>query len=355
MEEVVDSDQLQRETRLSELQKIHAEKEVEVRNKREQLKRELENVGAAEDETMKARVQLAVSIYTEFQREFQRMKSEHRMLVGKLAEAKKTYGELQDVEIPEADVVLLLNNNPVYRDLKSRIAMLAGIDRIHNIAAAPGTKEPAGFGRTKAELEAAKAQLQELEDHSRDLVRGAKRIALKAEISHLESQVDIAAGQIAAFEKEVEKKANEADAVGQEFDHRTNGEGRRGKHRTGPANVAEEQERLRVELRSRPRVTVLGGHPKKAADVPESETRGGIRLMFIFGGSLLAMFVPAVGIVVWDLRKERVNCANDVSKRLRIPVIGAVPMIPATIMRRLGDSTRKSQVWNCGLRNRSTA
>ena len=214
---------------------------------------------------------------------------------------------MQDAEIPEADVVLLLNNNPVYRDLQSRIAMLAGIDRIHNIAAAPGTKEPAGFGRTKAELEAAKAQLQELEDHSRDLVRGAKRIALKAEISHLESQVDISTGQIAAFEKEVEKKANEADSVGKSSVAAQMAKADVENIERVLRSVAEEQERLRVEIRSRPRVTVLGGDPKKAADVPESETRGGIRLMFIFGGSLLAMFVPAVGIVVWDLRKERVN------------------------------------------------
>ena len=70
-----------------------------------------------------------------------------------------------------------------------------------------------------------------------------------------------------------------------------------------------------------------------------------LRFVFIVFGSLLAMFLPAVGIVVWDLRKERINSASDVSKRLKIPVIGAVPLIPATVMRRLGDATRRSQIW----------
>ena len=78
--------------------------------------------------------------------------------------------------------------------------------------------------------------------------------------------------------------------------------------------------------------------------MPEHAVRDFRWLMIVFG-SLLAMCLPAVGIVVWDLRKERVNSTHDVAKRLKIPVIGAVPMIPATVMRRLGDSTRKSQLW----------
>ena len=229
MAEFGDIDRVKQEHRLAELQRIHSEKEVEVRRKREELKQEFQNAGGLDEEGMRARTQLAISTYAEFQREFQRMKSEKRVLDGKLTDAKKTLADLQEAEIPEADVVMLLNNNLVYRDLKSREAMLTAIDRVHNYAAAPGTKEPAGFGRTKAELEAAKAQIQELEDHSRDMVRGAKRIALKTEINHLESQVDVAAGQIAAFEKEVEKKSHRRRRRREEYDHRANGEGRRRK------------------------------------------------------------------------------------------------------------------------------
>ena len=122
--EVVNFEQQQQQKRLTELQKLHAEKEIEVRNKREQLKRELENIGAGDDQTMRARTELAVCVYLDFQREFQRMKLEHRTLVGKLAEAKQTYGELQDVEIAEAEVLSLLYGDPVYHDLRSRLANL---------------------------------------------------------------------------------------------------------------------------------------------------------------------------------------------------------------------------------------
>ncbi len=108
--------------------------------------------------------------------------------------------------------------------------------------------------------------------------------------------------------------------------------------------VAEEKERLRVELGSKSRVAKLGDQNAPAA-IPENASNFRLRIMFTVVFSLLAMFLPAAGIVVWDLRKERINSAHDVSKRLNIPVIGAVPMIPATVMRRLGDTTQRSQIW----------
>ena len=70
------------------------EKEDEVRAKRNQLKRELEAIGAGDDEQVRARGQMAVQMYAEFQREFQRMRSEHRILLGKLQDAKRAMKEL---------------------------------------------------------------------------------------------------------------------------------------------------------------------------------------------------------------------------------------------------------------------
>ncbi|MEI8373570.1 MAG: AAA family ATPase [Planctomycetota bacterium] len=343
MNEVVNYDRQQRRDRLSDLQQISAEKENEVRTKREQLKRELENIGAGDDQTMVARSTLAVSMYAAFQQQFQGMRSEHRVLLGRLQEAKRTLAELATAEIPETEVVVLLNSNPIYRDLQSRLTFLEGLSRLHMEAAAPGTKQPVGFARSKAELESAKAQLLTLEQKSTEQVRGAKRIELEREVHRLESRVDISTGQVAAFEKEVERKGNEADSVGRSSVAAQMARAEVDNIERILHGVAEERERLRVELKSAPRVAVLGDRNAPAA-IPENEMRD-LRSAFIALGSLFAMFVPALGMVVWDLRKDRINTSSDVSKRLKIPVIGAVPMIPAMAMRRLGDATRRSQIW----------
>ncbi len=95
MNEVVNNERQQRRDRLSELQQISAEKENEVRNKREQLKRELETIGAGDDETRcRPEHSWPCNMYAEFQREFQRMRAEHRVLLGKLKDAKRALEEL---------------------------------------------------------------------------------------------------------------------------------------------------------------------------------------------------------------------------------------------------------------------
>jgi len=267
MNEVVDVGRQTRRERLSELQQIGAEKEIEVRNKREQLKRELESLGVGDDQTMAARTQLAMNMYAEFQREFQKMRSENRMLIGKLKEVQVELKSLPDSEIPEVEVVTLLNNNPMYRDLQSRLAVLESSD-FNTDTATSGTKPPPGLARTQAELSRVKARLQKLETDTRDQVRGARRIALERDLHRSETQVEISAQQLRAFEKEVEKKANEAESVGRSSIAIQMARADVESIERILRNVADERATLRVELRARNRVRVLGDQNAPAA-VPE--------------------------------------------------------------------------------------
>jgi capsular exopolysaccharide synthesis family protein len=342
MKEVVYNDKRQRQIRLDQLEQVSAAKGEEVRNKREQYKQQLENIGAPDDQTAATKIQLATSMYAEFQREFQGMKAQQRTLLGKIIETNKALAEVKETEIPETEVVMLLNNNPMYRDLQSRLAILEGMDRVHTYAIAPGTKEPPAYGRTKADLESTKAQVQKLKQDSIDMVRDARRIELKRELSRLEAEAATVADQVRSFEKEVEEKKKYAENVGkisvaiqmqraeiENIDRLLQ-------------SVDEERQRLRVEVDSPPRVTTFGDPP---AATPETEASARLRYIFILAGTLFATLMPAVGIAVWDLRKERINTTRDVSKRLNIRVMGAIPMIPAKVMRRLGDSTKASQIW----------
>src|SRR5271166_4098834 len=103
MSEVVDRDQQNRRDRLDELMKISAEKENDVRTKREQLKHELENIGAPDDQTAATKIQLAASMYAEFQREFRGMQARHRDLLGKLQMANNAQAGMRDFEVPEIE------------------------------------------------------------------------------------------------------------------------------------------------------------------------------------------------------------------------------------------------------------
>jgi len=342
MKLVIDAERERREKRLDELQKLHVQKENDVRKKREDLKQDEDKMGVADERGMQTQTQLAVTMYTDFQREFTRMKGEQRNLAGKLKEATRALEELEadqtGAEVPEVEVAVLLNQNPIYRDLQAQIAVLSGISRIHSSNIAQGTKIPSGFNRTQMQFEGAQAQLEALREQTRKMVRDSKLITLRHEKSHYQSELEITTGQLTAFEKQVEQKREAAESAGRITISaqmaRTDLESLdRILH-----NLAEEEENVRVELKSAPRVTAY------SAELPEHEARG-FRDLFIALGMVFGMLVPAAGIVAWDLRKQRVNSTHDVSKRLRIPVIGAVPRIPTTVMRRLGDASPKSQIW----------
>ena len=267
MEVVVDTDRLKRQIRLNGLDKIHAEKEKEVRDKREQLKREQEAIGAADEQTMAARTELAVGMYFEFQRELQRMRSEQRTLVGKLQETTKALEEMQadmtGSEIPELEVVSLLNGDPMYRDLRSHLAILE-TNRLRANAAAPGTKQPLGHDEIKAEYDGTQAQLEKLHEQTRKMLHDAKLLALKQEKNRLQNEVDISREQIALSEKEVDKRKEGADNPGRSSISAQMAKADVENIERILRDVAEEQEHLRVELKSASRVTPI------LADVPES-------------------------------------------------------------------------------------
>ena len=213
--------------------------------------------------------------------------------------------------IPETEVVMLLNTNPMYRDLQSRITMLEQMKQIHdNASAGPRRRSPPRFTSDPGGLRFGEGTTRKLGSRvSRTWSATPSASGWSRRSAAWKASWRSPPRQLAAFEKEVEKKANEADNVGR-------GSVNIQMERAEVENierilrgVAEEKERLRVELNAPDRVKVLGD-PNAPAAVPENEARELSRYLFIVFGSVLAMLVPGVGIVVLDLRKERINSAE---------------------------------------------
>ena len=307
------------------------------------MKRDLENIGVGDEQNVASRTSLAQNMYVEYQRQFLAMKSENRMIRGKHQEA---LAALQTCKQPRSRRSRWLRSSttiPCTTTCKpaSRLLELES-NRLHTSAGTAATEGP----RITADLEKTSKQLQELETRTRELIRGALRIELQNNVRRLTHQVDISDRELQGFEKQVENKQKEAENVGRisvgiqmervhvDIIERI------------LKTVAEERERLNVELKfAVARVTVPSGNPYEAAAVPEAEDGFWLRAMKIGFGSVIAMFLPVVGIVIWDLCKAPVNSVGDVSERLKMPFISTVPSIPPAVIGRLGDATRQGQLW----------
>ncbi len=291
MDQVVNVDRQKRRERYESLNNVAADKEDEVRRKHEQLKRELESMGAGDDQTASLRGQMAVSIFGEYQRQLQALKFDRNALQGQLEAANSALKVLNDPQISdrnsvsELEISGLLYSVPGYRELFTR-KMLHDVDKKppsadskSQTALEPAKDDKAGKAPSEsgaehressdAENEAAAKILDELHEQCRKMLTDAKRIELEREISHLTARIDIATEQILAFQKEVESKARDADLVGKSP---VSAQMQRADLETLERilnQVVDEREHLKIELKSPSRVTVSGDANAPAA-VPEN-------------------------------------------------------------------------------------
>jgi uncharacterized protein involved in exopolysaccharide biosynthesis len=288
MDVVVNVDREKRHERYDSLSAVAVEKEEEVRRKREQLKRELESIGAGDDQTVSLRGQMAVSIYAEYQRELQTLKFDRNALQGQLEAANSALKVLADASndnTSELEISGLLYSIPGYRELFTR-KMLHGVekkppsaDSKAQILPDPGKDNKSGKAPPEpgaehresgdADIEAEAKILDELHEQCRRMLSDAKRLELEREISRLTARINIATEQIAAFEKEVESKARDADVVGKSS---VSAQMQRADLESVERilqQVVDERERLKVELKSPSRVAVVGDKNAPAA-VPEN-------------------------------------------------------------------------------------
>jgi hypothetical protein len=194
------------------------------------------------------------------------MRAEHRFLLGQCKVATMTLEGLHNFEIPQIQVAALLNNNPMYHDLQNLARQEP--ERLRANAVPPGKKPSPAQLQIKADFETTMAQLQNLEQQSRDQIREALRIELQNAVRRLECQKEVSVEQLMAVEKQVERKRDEAYSVG-----RTSVAAQMARAEVEDVErvlraVAAERETLRVELNAGNRVRVLGD-PSSPAAVPE--------------------------------------------------------------------------------------
>ncbi len=86
MDEVVNKDRDMRRGKLDSLNTVSVQMEEAVRKQREDLKREMEGMGAGDEQSASVRRQMAVQVYAEYQREYQKMRFDRSSLQAKLQE-----------------------------------------------------------------------------------------------------------------------------------------------------------------------------------------------------------------------------------------------------------------------------
>jgi capsular exopolysaccharide synthesis family protein len=341
--EVVNAERDQKRQRLSELDRVYVEKETEIRGKREDLKKLAETLGTTDMETLNVKQKLALETLSMYRGEMARAQFEVRRLQSELAAQQALLKNIDASEVTDMDLELAIQNDPIARQLFVEIGWRK-LDQIYTEGAVASGAKTQYAGRGQQDLKSMQQQYETRRAELADMVRQKKRGVVQGEIARLEAAIAVMSEQEQSQQKMVVEQQREAEKFGTST---VDIEMMRSDIKNMDAlltNIAEEREKLRVEVRATARVTLLG-----RAEEPVEPANRPVRYSLTVLAFLAAFCCPVTAVIFWDIRSVRVNNGDDISKGLGLPVIGCMPLIPARVIRRLGSPSKRNKTWHMRL------
>lgn len=343
LSEVVDAEQSQKRTRLAELERTAIEKETEIRAKREDLKRQAEMLGTVDTETLNVKQKLALELLTMYRQGLERARFEVRNLQSQLAAQQAVLRSVDTTDVPEVDLQMAVQNDPIAKQLSTEISF-AKLEQVYTQGTVASNAKTQYAGQSEQRIKTMQQQYDARIAELTDLARQKRRGMVQVEVQRLEASVAVMAEQEQNQAKLVEEQQKETEKFGSST---VDIEMMRTDIRNLElllTSIATEREKLRVEIRAIPRVTLIG-----RADVPELPSNLLTRAALTAMSMLAAFCCPAALVALYDVRSKRINTCTDVSRGLRLQVIGLMPLIPARVIRRLGSPSKRNKTWHMRL------
>jgi len=333
--EVVDMEKSRRQQRLKELDDLYDTKAGEVRTKRVQLKSLADQFGTSDSNALALQQQIALEQFATFRRETVRAQFETRKIQGELNVQQAMLDRLDELKEqgkdgPEDAVIeAAARVDPVSVELFTRRAQLEAVIHEYERRAANG-RVPAEIEQLRTEVDRIDEQLVERKALLEVELRQKRRRDVESRIAELTSQLAIAQEQERQLKTDLDNARITAEQFGGssiDVEIMRSEIARLENDVLNP--VAEERERLRVELETPSRVTLFQAALRPRA--PDDSSYWAKLIM----AAILGLGLPIAGILYLDTRKQRVNCPKDVIETLGITVLGTMPPFrPET--RRLG-------------------
>ena len=329
--------------RLSEVDKACSEKEQDIRTSRESLKKLASELGTSATENLTLKQKLALEELSLYRQDLARMQGEARRYKAELAAQKAALKNVDSIGVADAEVDAMVQADPIGRELFTELGWKK-LDQLYMDTAVVKGASSLYVDRYQQALKTLQESYNARKAELVELVRQKRRSFIQAEVRKFESSVAALEEQQAALQAQVDAKHAEATRFGNSsvdmemlLADIKNAE-------IVLNQLASERDKLRVENRSKPRIEML-----IAASKPEMPSNTNTRIALTFVAMMLGMCVPGAVIALWDARAKRINTCADVSKGLRLPVLGSVPLIPANVIRRLGSPTKRCQTWQVRL------
>ena len=322
MNEIVDADRRRQQDRLNDLDRLYSEKEAEMRKRRTALKQLAEQLGTGDTGALAMKQQIAMQQYAEARYDLSRLRADLQRAEDDLQGKRAWLKVLEAAPISGSD--LRTAADPALTRLSEQIeeidGRLAAVQR--KLTGPLLAKVSAEYAQTKQMLvEKMAKQEKELE------ARLQKARNQNPEIVELRSRVEMLRVQEGTATKDLDEQRAKAERLGNSS---IDVEMMRSELQYLDkvlAPIADEREKLKVELRSTPRISVFQRpEPRKTPD-------GGSRLQNAARAGVGGFFAAVLLVLSWDVRKQRINSLADLSRGLGLTVVGVLPLVPQKSLR----------------------
>jgi hypothetical protein len=260
LREVVDVEPKRRNDRLNELDNLYVEQKEAVVAKMSRLRQLAEAFGTVSPEALKLKQQIALRRFGDVQTAHFRTQLALSRGRGQLKVRRALLKDLDNLEISQVEVDIFSQSDPVAAHLfQQMFALQKKLADIEGSEAAAASVE-----RLKGKLKAVQDELNARQTQLRQLMQQKRHAEIKVEVLRGEVEVDVLADQEQELAKDVREREQEVERLSTSSIDLEMTRAEIDRLNRGLANALEERKRIRVELRSAPRITLI-----QRAEVPE--------------------------------------------------------------------------------------
>ena len=342
MDEVVDVEGSQRRQRLSDLDRIYTDKETELRKQRTDLKQLAKQLGTGDAGALTLKQQITLQQFAALRSEQASVQFQIMRANGELKVKQALRERADKLPVTEAALDALAQIDPAIVELLPRATKLRNLITKTEDVATPGVAARR-VAEYREELEDVEQQIEARREELRKELQRRKLLAIDDELAQLQLEIAVLSQQEQQLKQDVEQARKEAEQFGGSSIDVEMMRAEIGLLEGLMNNIADERQKLLIELRSKPRITLIqqAGVPK----TPDRHKKVQMTIMAMMAGFLL----PVCGIVWWDTRSRRINSSAEVRRGVGLDVIGTVPVIPSGAIRNLAMPSKRNQHWRVKL------
>lgn len=342
-EQVQDEEDKARKEKVDKLEEYYRRQLEEERQKRQVFVRLVEDAGSGDRDNLSLKQQIELQQASQLKTEWVRANIQRMKAEADVEALRSRLAGLDKSEVPADELQVMLAANPFARELvDERDTLKWGTDQVHSRMA--GSGDHMVLYRVRQRMDEINERLSRIEEEERLKWRVQQRKLLELAIDEKESESKVYTALEADLARQVDGSMAAAEKIGrQSVDVEVTRTEIERLNRV-VESVARELQVARLEQSGRPRIewTTESAVRPQLPNQPRKEVLAGM-------AGLATFLLPGLGIILWDVRCQRVNSAKEIPERLGLPVFGSVPILPSRIARRLGSSSRQGRWWQAVL------